>query len=144
MAGRGRGAAGGAADGRRLWRALVPLALALGIAALMLAVPREATLVARLATEGGDLAYEVRHRDGVLSVARVSGGPASGGRVHELWLLAPGAAPVSLGLLEGAELRVAYPVPPRGWRMAVSLEPGGGSPTGAPSGPVVIDTAIGG
>ena len=55
----------------------------------------------------------------------------------------PGAAPVSLGLLADAPLAVDYPVPPRGWTFAVSIEPAGGSPTGAPTGPVILAVEIG-
>ena len=71
-------------------------------------------------------------------------------QVHELWAL-PGAgrAPVSLGLLPQsgrlereltAAQRDAIAVAPQ---LAVSLEPAGGSPTGAPTGPVlvVVETA---
>jgi anti-sigma-K factor RskA len=65
-------------------------------------------------------------------------------RSLELWALPEGKAPVSLGLLpdqggiermlnsqQAAALRVAAHV-------AVSLEPTGGSPTGAPTGPVLF------
>ena len=43
----------------------------------------------------------------------------------------------SLGLLQDRPLTVAYPVPPAGFVLAVSIEPEGGSPTGAPQGPIV-------
>lgn len=69
-------------------------------------------------------------------------------RSLELWLVA-GAAPVSLGLLDPAgeltlptaavlspDLASATPA------LAVSLEPAGGSPTGAPTGPVLYQGAI--
>jgi anti-sigma-K factor RskA len=58
-------------------------------------------------------------------------------------VIAPGAAPVSLGLLGDAPLQVAYPVPPAGWTLAVSVEPAGGSSTGAPTGPVILAQEIG-
>ncbi|GGK23987.1 anti-sigma factor [Salinarimonas ramus] len=58
----------------------------------------------------------------------------------ELWLVADGDAPRSLGLVEDAsdiriEPAVARSAP--GATLAVSVEPPGGSPTGAPTGPVV-------
>jgi anti-sigma-K factor RskA len=62
--------------------------------------------------------------------------------VHELWIIAPGAAPVSLGLLENAALTVAYPVPPKGWVLAVTVEPAGGAPGGVPTGPVIVSAEI--
>ena len=63
--------------------------------------------------------------------------------VQELWALPPGSAPVSLGVLENGTIvtrqlpreKAALLAPGRG--VAVSLEPPGGSPTGAPTGPVV-------
>lgn len=65
------------------------------------------------------------------------------GRVHELWLIAEGAdAPVSLGLLESVgttRIRVPDDIAPgmRTGTIAISEEPPGGSPTGAPTGPVI-------
>ncbi|MXQ07829.1 hypothetical protein GQ651_08215 [Alphaproteobacteria bacterium GH1-50] len=75
-------------------------------------------------------------------VERVAGGPPPG-RVHELWLIAEGAtAPVSLGVLqdEGAtRIRVPDDIAPgvRTGTVAISDEPPGGSPTGAPTGSVI-------
>jgi anti-sigma-K factor RskA len=131
---------------RRLpWRAaLIPGALAGGLAAalafaLYLAAPAPRGVeVARLATQDARLVYEVRHEGGALTVARTAGEGAAPGQVHELWIIAPGAAPVSLGLLDRGGLSVPYPVPPAGWTLAVSVEPAGGSPTGAPTGPVIL------
>lgn len=65
------------------------------------------------------------------------------GRDYELWLIDGDAAPVSLGVVPGGQsARVAVPQSLRaklvaGNLLAVSLEPQGGSTTGAPSGPVV-------
>ncbi len=128
---------------RAPWWLLAPLAAVALIAALIFAVPREATLVARLQTEGGELVYEVRHQGEALQIARLAGTAAAPGQVHELWIIAPDAAPVSLGLLEEAAETVPYPLPPRGWVLAVSIEPAGGSPTGAPTGPVIVTAEIG-
>jgi anti-sigma-K factor RskA len=128
---------------RGLFWLLAPLAAALALAAIFLLTPRQATLVATLQTEDAALAYEARHLGDTLTITRVAGQPAGTGQVHELWIIAPDAAPVSLGLLTDAPLAVQYPVPPRGWTLAVSIEPAGGSPTGAPTGPVIIATEIG-
>jgi anti-sigma-K factor RskA len=108
----------------------------------MLAPPRPA-LVAVLTTADARLSYEVRHFGSELQVLRVAGAPAVAGRVHELWLIAPGAAPVSLGLLDQPELVVTYPRPPEGWTLAVSIEPAGGSPFGTPTGPVILTAEVG-
>jgi anti-sigma-K factor RskA len=70
-------------------------------------------------------------------------GAAPEGRVRELWLIAQGASgPVSLGLLEAngsTRIRVPDDIAPgvRTGTIAISEEPFGGSPTGAPTGPVV-------
>lgn len=65
------------------------------------------------------------------------------GRVPELWLIAPGGKPRSLGLLS-AEKSVTLAIPaallPQAnvqAVLAVSSEPPGGSPTGAPTGQVI-------
>jgi anti-sigma-K factor RskA len=66
------------------------------------------------------------------------------GRSHELWIIAgPGQAPRSLGVIDAAAAKphsmpehVAQALP-KGAVLAVSLEPAGGSPTGAPTGPVL-------
>lgn len=62
-------------------------------------------------------------------------------RSLELWYVGAGAAPRSLGLVTDAVARL--PVPPalradaEGASLAVSVEPKGGSPIGAPTGPVI-------
>jgi anti-sigma-K factor RskA len=52
-----------------------------------------------------------------------------------------GAAPRSLGLVTDASARLPVPAALRqgaeGGSLAVSVEPKGGSPTGAPTGPVI-------
>ena len=64
-------------------------------------------------------------------------------RVLELWLIAPGDQPRSLGLIEpGRPIHINLPaaliqrVAPDA-TLAVSLEPPGGSPSGLPTGPVI-------
>jgi anti-sigma-K factor RskA len=64
-------------------------------------------------------------------------------RVPELWLIPPGGKPLSLGLLH-ADRAVVIKIPAglvaqtaSGATLAVSLEPPGGSPTSAPTGPVI-------
>jgi len=66
------------------------------------------------------------------------------GKAHELWALPEGGAPVSLGVLpHTGERRVILTAAQRAAlsnsrQIAVSLEPDGGSPTGAPTGPVLL------
>lgn len=125
------------------WLSGAVLASVLVLAALATLVPPQPALVAVLTTADARLSYEVRHSGDELQVLRVAGAPAVAGRVHELWLIAPDAAPVSLGLLDAPELVVAYPRPPEGWTLAVSIEPAGGSPFGTPTGPVILTAEIG-
>ena len=101
-----------------------------------------ATLAADPASDIASLKYEARYGDGALTITRVAGDAAPTGRVHQLWIIAPNAAPVSLGLLDGTELTLAYPTPTAGWTLAVSVEPKGGSTTGAPTGPVILAAQI--
>ena len=125
------------------WVSGATVAAALVLLSLATLVPPRPDLVAVLATADARLAYEVRHFGDELQVTRVAGVPAVAGRVHELWVIAPGAAPVSLGLLDQAELVVTYPRPPAGWTLAVSIEPAGGSPIGTPTGPVILAAEVG-
>lgn len=75
-------------------------------------------------------------------VETINGTPPNG-RIFELWLIAEGApAPVSLGVLQtGATTRITVPdeIAPRvrTGTIAISDEPPGGSPTGAPTGTVL-------
>jgi anti-sigma-K factor RskA len=121
------------------WLAGAATALALCALALVMLVPAPGPppLTAILTPEGEGFVYEARFADDRLQVRRTAGTAAPAGQVHELWIIAPGAAPVSLGLLAEAGVDLAYPRPPAGWTLAVSLEPAGGSPTGAPTGPVL-------
>lgn len=77
------------------------------------------------------VASESRRR----AVVTVTGlGPPPPGRVHQLWLLRPAAAPRSLGLLDGETPVIASDVRASGRSLAVTTEPDGGSerPTSAP------------
>lgn len=74
-------------------------------------------------------------------------GTAPEGRVLELWLIAGEGAPVSLGVLpegEGALMPIDPAIAPRvpGGVLAISEEPRGGSPTGAPTGRVLATGAV--
>jgi anti-sigma-K factor RskA len=96
-------------------------------------------------------------RDALVAVSfdrrsrRVSALPrrlATDGREAQLWVIPQGGAPVSAGLIRPgdrtritAEPRVAALMVP-GATLAVSLEPRGGSRTGAPTGPVILTGTI--
>jgi anti-sigma-K factor RskA len=78
----------------------------------------------------------------------VPSAPDSQGRVPELWLIPPGRAPRSLGLVSidkahtvevPADLRAALAA---GSVLAITLEPPGGSPHGAPTGPIIAKGSV--
>ncbi|QIK79352.1 hypothetical protein G7077_11010 [Sphingomonas piscis] len=101
-------------------------------------------LVASLASEEGPTSLAVTYagtqREIVITPGRVG---REAGRDHELWLIPAGQAPVSLGLVQpsGVQRRRLDPAlaaqVASGATIALSLEPSGGSPTGAPTGPVL-------
>lgn len=125
------------------WLTGVLAAAAVALVAFAVLIPApQAPIVATLGAEADPLRFEARHDGTNLIVTRVAGTQAPAGQVQELWIIAPDAAPVSLGLLAEAPLTVAYPDTPTGWTLAVSLEPAGGSPTGAPTGPVLAAGTI--
>ena len=132
------------------WRGLTVAALAALL--IVLAMPYIAPqtdmpaprLVASLAGDDTDVHYYVVY-DGMthsIGLSHVSGDRAEG-RDFELWVIEGNDAPESLGVIPvGANVRIA--VSPElerkiaaGSVFAISLEPQGGSPTGAPTGPVV-------
>jgi anti-sigma-K factor RskA len=128
--------------------------IAAGLAALvMVAVlaPPQApgALVATIASEDQAFLVQASYDPGagVLSVSRVAGAPPAG-RVLELWAIAEGSAPLSLGLLAEGQTVLALPDDLRGrvagLTLAVSEEPPGGSPTGAPTGAVLGAGALSG
>ena len=105
--------------------------------------PDDPAYVAEVAAEDGSLVVAAAYdaEAGALFVERRAGA-AREGRALELWLIAGENAPVSLGVLPGeaqtaldipAELRVQL----EGGLLAISDEPPGGSPTGAPTGDVL-------
>ncbi len=76
-------------------------------------------------------------------------GAAPAGRSAELWLIGPDGKPRALGVSARAGVLATLPVPgalaPRmaaASVLAVSIEPPGGSPTDAPTGPVVAKGAL--
>jgi anti-sigma-K factor RskA len=83
-----------------------------------------------------------KDRRKIVMLANAQG--AGAGKDYELWVLPPGKNPVSLGVLKAGErierpiddMRAALVQP--GTTLAISLEPTGGSASGAPTGPVLF------
>jgi len=133
----------------RAWALAATAALVVGIAAeLVLPALRTAELVEVARLESADK-LEVLHAElskdrrtlRLRTVRPVIAGPTQS---YELWLLpAEGGAPVSLAVLGALDAHIALPAGLAerlrpGAKLAVSVEPAGGSPTGAPTGPVIL------
>jgi anti-sigma-K factor RskA len=135
----------------RGWALAATAALVFGVMLVTLRTATEPTLtpIAQLALKGAPPSVTAAlSRDGStleLRAARpIVAGPLQS---YELWVIPQGGAPLSLavlGQLDGA-LRV-----PEGHRgqlrkgavLAITVEPLGGSPTGGPTGPVILSGAI--
>lgn len=116
-------------------------------APMIVAEPAGAVYVALLQVPDSTLHWTVSvSQRGHLTVR--AGGeapPAAAGRDAELWLITD-AGPRSLGVIPQAgelqrEVASQLPIGP-GRALAVSLEPKGGSTTGAPTGPVVTSSTL--
>ena len=136
---------------RRIWQlaaaaAVVAVVLIAGLIMRQAAPPPLQTL----AVLGTDTAHPVWRLErrlplAALTIEVVGKVPPAAGKSYELWALPRGgAAPVSLGLLPAAgsaertlseRQRTALLAADK---VAVSIEPAGGSPTGNPTGPIVI------
>jgi anti-sigma-K factor RskA len=138
-----------------LWRGL---SLAATAAALVLAVMLRTAPVAGpqyVAVFSGEQAQPlwVVSADlerGSMSIRPVNASAPAPDKSYELWVLpAGGAAPRSMGLLPttGPSVETALPeniraVLASAQTLAISVEPEGGSPTGAPTGPVIHTASI--
>jgi anti-sigma-K factor RskA len=106
----------------------------------------EQPLIARLDMGGGQAGFvaaiDPAHNGLVIVPASVTN---VNQRVLELWLIAPGNPPRSLGLIEpGRAVHIDLPSDltrrvSTDATLAVSIEPPGGSPTGLPTGPVIAN-----
>jgi anti-sigma-K factor RskA len=124
------------------WFAGAAVAATLGLAVLAYLPGPTLQPLTTLAAENTDLRYDVTQSGSDLRITRTAGPAAAPGLVHEVWLIAGAAAPVSLGLIDGATLTLAAMGLAPGMVLAISEEPTGGSPTGAPTGPVLVTGVI--
>ncbi len=102
--------------------------------------PQGPMLVATLADPAQSLSFAatVDAASGTVTLIRTAGTGAAAGQDLQLWAIGPEGTPASLGLIREAELTVTAPGLAPGVVLAVSLEPEGGSPTGLPTGPVLV------
>jgi anti-sigma-K factor RskA len=134
----------------RFWRAatfgLAGLGAA-GLAAIIVFVsnrnPPGPTAVATLGTGGGAFIATAEQISGgttlVITPVRVTV-PAN--KSDELWLILPAQKPQALGLLDATHpvqvhIAASQAFAPATAELAISLEPPGGSPTGAATGPII-------
>ncbi len=110
--------------------------------------PAAPTYVAQIISDDDSLIVQANYdaTEQILTVTRDTG-TAAPGRALELWLIADGVAPVSLGVLPDAgPARIALDavllddLP--GATLAISDEPPGGSITGAPTGAVLATGVV--
>jgi anti-sigma-K factor RskA len=130
---------------RNWWGFIVGAGAAAAIAAAALFVipgPTTPEFVATLQGEGQPLVIAASYADGIITVVRSAGPAAEAGRVYELWLIDGDKAPVSLGLIDAASVQRPVANMPKGAVLAISLEPAGGSTTGAPTGPVLVTGVV--
>ncbi|MEM5543319.1 anti-sigma factor [Sulfitobacter sp. AS92] len=137
-----------------LWQGLSVAALAT-VAFLALPMLREAptelpgdVYATRMAAEDSalEMLAVMDMSRGDIALRRVSGN-APDGRVLELWAILPDRAPISLGVLpEGDVTRVALPADLAAEAAQITLaitdEPPGGAPEGAPTGTIMAAGAV--
>jgi anti-sigma-K factor RskA len=152
----GDDATAGSAPRVRRWRAwqlaaaagLVAVALIVGLIMRQAAPPLQTLVV--LGTDTAHPVWRLERRLPLtaLTIQVIGTVPEAVGRSYELWALPRGGVPVSLGLLPAAgsaertlseRQRTALLAADK---VAVSVEPVGGSPTGSPTGPIVILTNL--
>ncbi len=117
-----------------------------GVVLLDLTAPpvRQSEFVAVLTSEGAAPKFvaSVNVETGMISVRRVLGEASPTDKSYELWAIEPGLAPKSMGLVEQASLSRPMDHPMEDLTLAISLEPKGGSTTGAPTGPVMFSGTL--
>lgn len=131
-----------------LWTGLgLATSAAVAVVSLRTTLLRGPVYEAQIAASDGSLRFRATVSGPDLVLARLEGGPRPG-RVLELWLIAEGdPAPISLGVIpetDRIEIALAPDLVARlaGAALAVSDEPPGGSPTGAPTGEVLAAAAL--
>ena len=99
------------------------------------------TMVATLADPAYPVEFDATWHNGSLHINQTLGPVAEAGKDYELWVIAGDAAPVSLGVVTIGDDRPLAELS-AGMVLAVTLEPKGGSPTGAPTGPIVAKGVV--
>ena len=141
---------GGSHGALRALVAAIALVAVLGFGWVVWQELRPPQAMAEFAAASGETLWhvELAARGDRLEIATLGKPVVPDARARELWALPEGGAPVSLGLMPASgELRLALDSRQRAAlkaaaNIAVSDEPAGGSPTGAPTGDVLYIAAI--
>lgn len=87
--------------------------------------------------------------DGTLEARTIKAPDVAADADYELWVLTADGPPLSLGVLNRDAGSIETQIPAelvealsRSQRLAISLEPAGGSPTGLPTGPIVYQASL--
>ena len=117
---------------------------ALALVTYLALTPPAPTLTATLIADAGtaELTYQASIAGDQLTITHTSGAGADGTHSAELWIIAGDNPPVSLGVLDQTTETILLPGALAGAVLAVTLEVAGGSPTGAPQGPVISKGAL--
>ena len=144
------GRSGGWWNSLVLWRGLTAAAAAVAVVAVgvNLLLPRldpqmfANQIVAALSEQGSNVSFVALYNPmtGTIRLTALSGAEMPG-RDYELWAIHGANAPVSMGVVPMGRSDMKMPPMPgqfgEGTVLAVTLEQKGGSPTGAPQGPIV-------
>ena len=135
----------------RGWALGAAAAVMLGVVWLTLRTTTESTLtpIAQLAVKGAPPSVTAAlSRDGSTLELRAARPMVAGpSQSYELWVIPQGGAPLSLAVLGQVDGALRVPEGHRGQLrkgavLAITVEPLGGSPTGSPTGPVILSGAI--
>jgi anti-sigma-K factor RskA len=107
--------------------------------------PAPGTRYLAVVQSGGALPALVLRIDTATGTAEVRpvGAETPSGKSLELWYIGSGASPKAIGLVGASATRIALPAETAASGLiAVTVEPPGGSPNGAPTGPVVYSGTL--
>jgi anti-sigma-K factor RskA len=121
-----------------LWAWGAAASAAVAVVAYLALTPPSPSLTATLAADASPLRFEAVVTQDRLTITRVAGDAAGSTVAQELWIIVGDNPPVSLGLIDQAQEVISLPGVAAGALLAVSQEPPGGSPTGQPTGPILV------
>ncbi len=132
----------------RIWAvgATAALALAVGLTSVLPTINNStSTVIAQLAgkTDIPAVTAALSADNSTLQLHAARPIIAGPNQSYELWLLPPQGDPISLAVLGDLDARFAIPTAQHdalrsGAKLAISVEPAGGSPSGKPTGPVIL------